>query len=251
MSDEMMRINKYLSSHGYCSRREADRLVEKGRVFVNGERATMGQQVGPDDQVRVEGRDKKKPPKKIYIALNKPVGVISTTDKKSHNNVVEFVGHKERIFPVGRLDVASSGLILLTNDGVLANRLMHPRFEHEKEYVVQVSPALTREDIRVLQHGVELDDGMTLPAKVRQLTPNKFAIILQEGRNRQIRRMCEARNLEVKSLHRTRVGTLKIPLSYPKGQWRNLTSSEVRELKELVGMDTRSAAQRNKKTRRR
>jgi 23S rRNA pseudouridine2604 synthase/16S rRNA pseudouridine516 synthase len=244
---EGTRINKYLSTHGYCSRREADRLIEKGKVFINDQPAKLGDVVEPGDDVRVQGRDKKKEPKKIYILVNKPVGIICTTDRRKPDNIIDFVDYPERVFPVGRLDVQSEGLLILTNDGVLTNRLLHPRYEHEKEYVVTVDKSMPRSDIGRLQSGVELSDGMTLPAKVRQLTPNKFAIILREGRNRQIRRMCEALGYEVLNLKRTRMGTLKIQVHYPAGNWRHLTEKEVYDLKKMVGLKANPPAQPKKK----
>lgn len=232
-----MRINKYLSENGYCSRREADRLIEAGRVFVNGKRAKLGDQVQEGDDVRVEGRAKLERQKKLYLLFNKPVGVIVTTDRRRHDNVLDFLKLEERVYPVGRLDVSSDGLLLLTNDGTLANRLMHPRYEHEKEYVVEVDRALESKDIKKWQNGIKLEDGVTLPAKVRQMDRTRFAIVLREGRNRQIRRMCEALGYQVIRLTRTRVLTLKMPSTYPTGEWRHLTESEVRELKKAVGME--------------
>ncbi len=250
MSDAI-RLNKYLSNHGYCSRREADRLIEKGKVYVNDEIATLGTKVSSSDDVRVEGRDRKKPPKKIYILLNKPVGYITTTDRRKQDNVMELIDLEERVYPVGRLDVQSCGLLLFTNDGVLSNRLMHPRYEHEKEYVVVVDKPLGKKDIGTMQSGVELDDGKTLPTKVRQMSENKFAIILREGRNRQIRRMCQALGYNVINLKRTRVGTLKIISSYPEGLWRHLTEKEVRDLQKLVGLDPGPTPKQKKKKKRR
>lgn len=244
---EPIRINKYLSTHGYCSRREADRLIKKGRVFINDKPASLGDKVTDDDDVRVEGRDRKKQPKKIYIALNKPVGLISTTDTRKPDNVIDYVGYPERLFLVGRLDVESQGLILLTNDGILANRLMHPRYEHEKEYVVTVDKPVEKIDIGRLQSGVVLDDGPTQPTKVRQLGPNRFAIILKEGRNRQIRRMCEALGYTATALKRTRIGTLKIPGAYPVGNWRHLTDKEVRDLYKLVGLRTEEQKRKDRR----
>lgn len=233
---ETLRINKYLSQNGYCSRREADRLIEAGQVFINGKRAKLGDKISENDEVRVLGRSKKITPKKIYILLNKPVGVIVTTDRRKKDNVMDFIDAQEYIFPVGRLDVESEGLLILTNDGALANHLTHPRYEHEKEYVVEVDHQLDTKDVRRLQNGVKLDDGMTLPAKVRQMDSHRFAIVLREGRNRQIRRMCEALGYRVESLKRTRILTLKIPSTYPPGNWRELTEKEVSELKKAVGM---------------
>ena len=167
--------------------------------------------------------------------LNKPAGVIVTTDQSKKDNVIDFINIQERVFPVGRLDVKSEGLLLLTNDGVLANRLMHPKYEHEKEYVVLVDRPLDMKDIKRLQTGVDLDDGITLPAKVRKMDDNRFAIILREGRNRQIRRMCEALGYRVEALTRTRILTLRMPSTYPVGNWRSLTESEIRELKKAIG----------------
>ena len=231
-----VRINKYLAEHGYCSRREADRLIEAGKILINEVPAKLGDKVTDRDTIRVDGRDKKKRPKKIYIMLHKPVGFISTTDTNKKDNIISYINHPERIFPVGRLDVESSGLMLLTNDGALANRIMHPRYEHDKEYVVEVDQPMPRMDIRRLQHGVELSDGITARAKVRQMDEYRFAIILKEGRNRQIRRMVEALGYNVVSLKRTRIMTLKLG-QYPVGHWRDLTTKEVRELKREVGMD--------------
>lgn len=245
-----MRINKYLSEHGYCSRREADRLISAGRVFVNERPAKLGDKITESDLVRVEGRDRKRIPKKVYILVNKPVGIICTTDKNSKDNIVDFVGHPELLFPVGRLDVKSEGLILLTNDGVLANRMMHPRYEHEKEYVVTVDRPITRKDVIVMQHGVELDDGMTLPAQVRHMDEFTFAIILKEGRNRQIRRMCEAMGFEVVKLKRTRILSLKMLNTYPAGNWRYLSDGEVNELKRATGMTVVKKKQPKPKVRR-
>lgn len=230
------RINKYLSENGYCSRREADRLIEAGRVFINDGRASLGDKVSDNDTVRVEGRDKRYAPKKIYLLLNKPAGVIVTTDRTKKDNVIDFVGYDERLFPVGRIDVKTEGLLLLTNDGTLSNRLMHPKFEHEKEYLVQVDHPLEMSAIKQMQAGINLDDGMTLPAKVRKLDDRRFAIILKEGRNRQIRRMCEAVGYRVLTLTRTRMLTLRMPSNYPVGNWRHLTEAEVQELKKALGM---------------
>lgn len=230
-----IRINKYLAEHGYCSRREADRLIKAGKVFVNNKPAKLGDRIDISDDLRVLGRDKKEKPKPVYIMFHKPVGLITTTDKSAKDNVMEAVNYPERIFPVGRLDVTSSGLLLMTNDGVLADRLMHPRYEHDKEYVVTVNHPLKRADISKMQNGMDLEDGKTLPAKVRVMEDNKFAIILKEGKNRQIRRMCEALDYEVVNLKRTRIMTLKLA-NYPVGEWRKLASKEIRDLKRALGM---------------
>lgn len=229
------RINKYLAEHGYCSRREADRLIQNGKVLINNQQAKLGDKVGDSDTVRVLGRDKKEKAELVYLMFNKPVGVITTTDRRKKDNVIEAVDYPERVFPVGRLDVESSGLLILTNDGVLANRLMHPRYEHDKEYVVAVDKPLRKIDLGKLQSGVPLEDSKTLPAKVRQLGKYKFAIILRQGKNRQIRRMCEALGYQAVSLKRTRILTLKLG-NFPEGQWRKLSAKEIRDLKKAVKM---------------
>ncbi len=233
---EPTRINKYLSDHGYCSRREADRLIEAGKVFIDEIPARLGDKVTDDSDVRVLGRDKKKEPKKIYIMLNKPSGVIVTSDTRKKDNVIDLVNYEERIFPVGRLDVKSEGLLLLTNDGIVANRIMHPRYEHDKEYVVKIDRPISRKELNQLKFGVELEDGKTLPAQVRQMDETRFAIILKEGKNRQIRRMVEAIGYTVVELTRTRILSLKMPTTYPVGNWRHLTDNEVRQLRKAVGL---------------
>jgi 23S rRNA pseudouridine2604 synthase len=224
-----MRINKYLAQHGYCSRREADRLIERGNVLINGELATLGDMVRLDDNVQVSGRARKEKPDYVYIMLNKPVGYITTSDRRKKDNVLDLIEINERIFPVGRLDVKSSGLLLFTNDGDLANRLTHPRYEHDKEYIVIVDKEITRLDIGKLQNGIKLDDGKTLPAKVRRLDTNKVAIILREGRNQQIRRMFAELGYEVLTLTRTRV--VSVTLGHlSAGDWRHLTEKELKLL---------------------
>ncbi len=228
--DMTERINKILSQRGVCSRREADRLISAGRVLINGQTAEMGEQVGHNDDIEVDGLPIDGPSKKIYIMLNKPIGVISTTDHSAPDNVIDYVGLSERVFPVGRLDVESSGLLLLTNDGELTERLTHPRYEHEKEYEVEVSKEINDEQIGQLRDGIKLPDGKTLPAKVNRISSNQFRIVLRQGMNRQIRRMCEAVGLEATKLRRIRIHTLKLGrLRY--GQWRELSKNEIEQLK--------------------
>jgi len=224
------RINKVLSQRGVCSRREADRLISAGRVLVNGRPAETGEKIGQNDEIEVDGLPIDGPSKKIYVMLNKPIGVISTTDHDAPDNVIDYVGLKERVFPVGRLDVESSGLLLLTNDGELTERLTHPRYEHEKEYEVEVSRDISDDHIDQLRSGIKLSDGQTLPAKVNRISSNQFRIVLRQGMNRQIRRMCEAIGLEVSKLRRVRIHTLKLGrLRY--GEWRELNKNEVEQLK--------------------
>jgi len=226
------RINKYIAERGYASRREADKLIEEGKVYINKDKARLGDLVDDTDNITIAGRKTEDIKKHIYILLNKPVGFITTTDTTKKDNVINLVKHKERLFPVGRLDVRSSGLLLLTNDGDLTNKLIHPRYEHEKEYEVVVHKPLEERALKALASGVRLKDGVTLPAIVKQINAKKFSIILKEGRNRQIRRMCQALKYEVVYLTRTRMSSLKLgPLK--KGEWRYLTAEEIKDLKNI------------------
>jgi len=224
------RLNKYLAQRGYCSRREADRLIEAGKVRINGRVAKLGDSAENDDEVIVADREYHERPDLLYVMLNKPVGLITTTDRSKNDNVIDFVGIRERLFPVGRLDVESSGLLLLTNDGELAEQLMHPRYEHEKEYEAKVDRDVTEMVLDRLRKGVMLDGKRTLPARIRRISTDRFSISIREGRNRQIRRMCEAVGHRVISLKRVRVHTLKLG-HLPIGSWRPLTKGEVDELK--------------------
>ncbi len=219
----LTRLNKYLSENGYCSRREADRLIQAGRVFVNGKQASLGDKVSEEDEVRVEGRDKRRPPEKIYLMLNKPIGV---------TDAVDFVHFPEKIFAVGRLEQQVEGLVFLTNDQVLANRLTRPGRTYEQEYVVEVDRRLDMKHIRQWQ---------TLPAKVRKIDDFRFAIILDGGDYKRIRQLCEALDYQVVRLKRTRILSLKLPARYPDGNWRHLTESEIRSLRNDLGMDKNPA----------
>ncbi len=228
-----MRINKYLSESGVCSRREADRLIESGVVKINGLPATLGTQVEAGDSVTVNGTLLEDFNRKVYLALNKPVGVECTANPKVKNNIIDFVNYPIRIFPVGRLDKNSEGLILLTNDGELSNGILKARYFHEKEYVVQVDKPLTPSFIEQMQSGVQILDTVTRPCKIKQLGPRYFNIVLTQGLNRQIRRMCEALDYKVLKLKRIRV--LNIMLGdLPRGKWRELTKEELDSLRELV-----------------
>jgi|SRR3989339_91169 len=236
---DAVRINKYLSTHGYCSRREADRLIEQGKVFINNVKARLGDLVDSSDDIRVLGRDKKERPEKIYILLNKPEGVVTTTNRRVRNNVMDLIDIPERVFPVGLLETQSCGLLLFTNDGTIGNRLLNPRYTYETEYVVVVDQSISKLDLGHLQNGIELRDGKTPPTKVRLLSPNRFAIILGEERPRQIKRMCEALGYQIINLMRTRMGPLKMVSSYPQGHWQHLTEKEVKDLKKMVGLETK------------
>ncbi|SOC08887.1 pseudouridine synthase [Ureibacillus xyleni] len=228
-----MRINKYLSETGIVSRRGADKWIEEGRITINGEVATIGSQVNDGDVVCVDGNPVKKEEELVYIALNKPVGITSTTEKHIKGNVVDFVGHSKRIFHIGRLDKDSEGLLLLTNDGDVVNEILRAENHHEKEYIVQVDKPITDRFLQQMASGVEILDTVTLPCKVEKVSSQVFKIILEQGLNRQIRRMCSALGYTVKRLQRIRImnihlGNLKV------GQWRDLTDKEKNELFKLL-----------------
>lgn len=224
-----MRINKFISETGYCSRREADKLVEGGRVTINGLPAMLGSQAEPGDEVRIDGRLLETKGQPVYIALNKPVGITSTTEGHIPGNIVDFVGHTERIFPIGRLDKDSQGLILLTNDGDIVNRILRAEGKHEKEYIVTVDRPVTESFLRGMGSGVRIEGGKTLPCEITRISERTFRIILTEGKNRQIRKMCSAFGYEVRQLQRIRIMNIHLG-NLPVGQWRELTVQEKQEL---------------------
>jgi 23S rRNA pseudouridine2604 synthase len=224
-----VRINKFISETGFCSRREADKLVEGGRVTINGERAVLGSQAEPGDDVRIDGKPLETGSKVVYIALNKPVGITSTTEAHIQGNIVDFVGHHERIFPIGRLDKDSEGLILLTNDGDIVNKILRAEGKHEKEYIVTVDRPVTPSFITGMSSGVKILGSRTLPCQVTRISERVFRIILTEGKNRQIRRMCAAFGYEVRRLQRIRVMNIHLG-SLQTGEWRELTAQEKVEL---------------------
>jgi 23S rRNA pseudouridine2604 synthase len=221
-----MRINKYLSERGLCSRREADSWVDGGRVSINGVVATLGTKVQPGDAVRVDGRVVGGETAHVYIALHKPVGVECTTDPRVPDNVVAFVAHRERIFPIGRLDKNSEGLLLLTNDGDIVNDLLRARHGHEKEYVVTVDRPVTDDFVQAMAGGVAILDRVTNPCRVHRVGKNVFCIVLTQGLNRQIRRMCEVFGYSVRRLVRVRFVNIHLDGIAP-GRWRNLTRAEL------------------------
>lgn len=228
-----MRINKYLAETGIVSRRGADKWVEDGRVKINGLVATNGSQVETGDEVLVDGKPVKRQEELVYIVLNKPVGITSTTEKHIEGNVVDFINHPLRIFHIGRLDKDSEGLLLLTNDGDIVNEILRAENHHEKEYVVQVDKPITDKFIQEMGAGVEILDTKTLPCRVEKVSSKVFKIILEQGLNRQIRRMCSALGYSVQRLQRIRImnihiGNLKV------GQWRDLTDKERNELFQLL-----------------
>ncbi|MGE6377620.1 23S rRNA pseudouridine(2604) synthase RluF [Peribacillus muralis] len=224
-----MRINKYISESGITSRRGADKWIAEGRVTINGAVAELGSQAQLGDDVRVDGKPIKVEQQNVYIALNKPIGITSTTEKHIKGNIVDFVNHPLRIFHIGRLDKDSSGLILLTNDGDIVNEILRAENKHEKEYIVTVDKPLTASFIKEMSSGVEILDTKTLPCKVKQLTKYTFNITLMQGLNRQIRRMCSALGYEVRDLHRIRIMNIHLD-GLALGQWRDLTEDELKEL---------------------
>jgi len=221
-----VRINKYLSETGACSRRVADQWIEAGRVSVNGTRAVLGTQVNEGDVVLLDGHPLRAKPKRIYLALNKPVGIECTTDHDVPGNIVDFVGHGERIYPIGRLDKDSEGLILLTNDGDIVNTVLRAEHEHEKEYVVAVDRPLTPAFLEGMSSGVPILDTVTNPCRMTQVGKNTFRIVLTQGLNRQIRRMCEHFGYTVRRLQRVRIMNVHLG-DLAAGQWRNLTRAEL------------------------
>lgn len=229
-----MRINKFISETGYCSRREADRLVQEGRVRINGAVAELGSQAEQGDLVTINGKPLISESRTVYIALNKPVGITSTTEEHVKGNIVHFVNHTERIFPIGRLDKDSEGLILLTNDGDIVNRILRAEGKHEKEYIVTVDRPITPSFVSGMSGGVKILGEMTLPCQVTRMKERVLRIVLTEGKNRQIRRMCSAFGFEVRRLQRIRIMNIRLG-SLPVGSWRDLTAQEKAELGEMLG----------------
>jgi 23S rRNA pseudouridine2604 synthase len=224
-----MRLNKFLAETGACSRREADQWIESGRVTINGAVAALGTQVAEGDEVCVDGRPLRPKPARVYLALNKPVGIECTTDRDVPGNIVDFVGYPERIFPIGRLDKDSEGLILLTNDGDVVNTVLRAEHEHEKEYVVSVDRPLTPAFLAGMAAGVPIIDTVTNPCTLTQVGRNTFRIVLTQGLNRQIRRMCEHFGYRVRRLQRVRIMHVHLG-ALPPGKWRELSPAEVRAL---------------------
>lgn len=231
---EKTRINKYLSEIGFCSRREADKLLEQGRITINGVVPEMGIKVSEEDEIFVDGNSIKKTEEKpVYIVLNKPVGIVCTTDtKREKNNIIDFVKHPKRIFPIGRLDKPSEGLILLTSDGDIVNKILRARNNHEKEYIVRVDKPITPQFLHKMRNGVPLLGTISKKCEVEQIDTLSFRIILTQGLNRQIRRMCEYLGYDVKKLKRIRIMNIKLDL--PIGQWRDLSEQEMAELNLLL-----------------
>lgn len=230
---EEIRLNKYISETGICSRREADKLIESGKVTIDGVKATMGMKVGKGQIVKVNGKDITKEEELVYIALNKPVGITCTTEHKVKGNIVDFVGNKKRIFPIGRLDKDSQGLILLTNDGDIVNKILRAGNNHEKEYVVTVNKPVTDDFIKKMSSGVRILGTVTKKCFVKKEGSKVFRIILTEGMNRQIRRMCEVFGYKVVKLERVRIMNIHLG-NLKNGNWRDLTIKELEGINDLI-----------------
>lgn len=233
MEENKTRINKFLSETGYCSRREADKLLEDGRITINGKVPELGTKVSVEDEIRVDGKlIREKTTKPIYLAFHKPVGIECTTNQSVRNNIVDYINYPTRIFPIGRLDKASEGLIFMTDDGDIVNKILRARNNHEKEYVVTVNKPITDRFIQRMGNGVPILDTVTKKCKVEQISKFVFRIVLTQGLNRQIRRMCEYLGYEVTALKRIRI--INISLDVPVGRYRDLTDTEIKTLNKLI-----------------
>lgn len=239
MENNGVRINKFIGDAGFCSRREADRLVEQGRVRINGGIAEMGQRVMPGDRVEVNGKEVLRRVEAggemgwVYLAFHKPPGIVCTTDRREPDNILDFINYPERIYPIGRLDKMSEGLILLTNDGSIVNDVLRARNQQEKEYEVRVNRPFDAAFLKAMSEGVEILDTRTLPCQVERLDDSTFRMVLTQGLNRQIRRMCEALGYHVVKLRRIRIKTVVLDL--PMGRWRYLEPAEVQSLRVAPG----------------
>ncbi|TYA59678.1 23S rRNA pseudouridine(2604) synthase RluF [Formosa maritima] len=240
MEENLKRINKFLSEVGYCSRREADKLIDAGRVTINGEVPQMGTKITPNDVVHVDGKLIKNTKEEfVYLAFNKPVGIVCTTDTRvEKDNIIDFINYPKRIFPIGRLDKPSEGLILLTDDGDIVNKILRASNNHEKEYIVKVDKPISQTFIKHMSEGVPILDKITKKCVVEKLGTYEFKIILTQGLNRQIRRMCEYLNYDVLTLKRVRI--MNIKLDMPVGKYRELTAVEFKELSSLLEDSTKT-----------
>lgn len=237
---QSVRINKYLSEVGYCSRRMADQLINDGRVTINGRKPDLGTKISAGDEVRVDGKLISEPKENhVYIAFNKPVGIVCTTDVKAEkNNIIDYIKYPKRIFPIGRLDKASEGLILLTSDGDIVNKILRAKNNHEKEYIVNVNKPITKEFVSRMSNGIPILETITNKCKVEQLGTFQFKIILTQGLNRQIRRMCEYLDYDVVKLKRIRI--MNIVLDTPIGKWRYLSEKELNELNKDIATSSKT-----------
>ena len=238
MSDNKVRINKFLSQAGFCSRREADKYIVDGRVTINGDVAEMGTKITEEDKISVDGEKiSRKNIKKLYIIFNKPKGIVCTTDAGvEKDNIIDYINHPQRIFPIGRLDKTSEGLIFLTNDGDIVNKILRAKNKHEKEYHVTVDKPINNDFIKKMSNGVSILNTVTKKCEVKFVKDYEFKIILTQGLNRQIRRMCEFLGYRVKKLKRIRIMNIKVDL--PIGQWRYFSSEEISELNKSLSSST-------------
>ena len=233
MEENLKRLNKFIGETGYCSRREADKFIEEGRVTINGIVPELGTKVSPTDEVRIDGKlIRENHEKPVYLAFYKPIGIECTTNLDVRNNIVDYINYPKRIFPIGRLDKASEGLIFMTNDGDIVNKILRARNNHEKEYTVTVNKPITDRFIEKMANGVPILETITRKCKVEQISKYNFKIILTQGLNRQIRRMCEYLGYEVMALKRIRI--INISLDLPVGRYRDLTDFEIQELNQLI-----------------
>jgi 23S rRNA pseudouridine2604 synthase len=232
-------LNKFISSTGICSRREAEKMIVAGRVTINGNPTQLGNRVLKGDVVRIDGRKLEEKPQTLYIAFNKPVGIVCTTDFKEKDNIVSYINHPERLFPIGRLDKPSEGLIFLTNDGDIVNKILRAGNNHEKDYVVTVDKTITADFIKKMGKGIPILGTVTKRCKVEQLSPTTFQIVLTQGLNRQIRRMCEHLGFEVVKLKRTRIMNVQLD-TLAIGDWRELTEIELSEINKMVANSSKT-----------
>lgn len=237
--NESIRINKYISEKGLCSRREADELIRQGRVTINGEKAEMGSKVYPGDIVKLGGKSLKPKDPPVYLAFNKPAGIVCTTDRKEKDNIVDFINYPKRIFPVGRLDKESEGLIFLTSDGDIVNKILRAGNNHEKEYIVTVDKPITEGFVESMAKGVRILGTVTKKCTAAQISKYMFRIILTEGMNRQIRRMCEVFGYDVVKLKRVRIMNVTLG-SLQEGRWRHLTADELKTINRLISTSVKT-----------
>lgn len=231
--NDTIRLNKAISDTGFCSRREADKIIEQGRVTLNGRKGVLGDRVGPNDVVKVDGRRIGNVQETVYLAFNKPRGVTSTTELHIKENIISYINYPQRIFPVGRLDKDSEGLIFLTSDGNIVNKILRAGNNHEKEYIVTVDKPITATFIKKMGNGIPILDTVTAKCFVEQINTNVFRIILTQGLNRQIRRMCEYLGYEVTKLKRIRIMNIRLD-GIKLGEWRYFTEAELKEMHRLV-----------------
>jgi len=238
-NENSINLNKFISSTGICSRREAEKFIIDGKVTINGKTTQLGNRVFAGDVVKVNGTLLKSKPKTLYIAYNKPIGIVCTTDSKERHNIVRAIGHQERLFPIGRLDKPSEGLIFLTNDGDIVNKILRAGNNHQKEYIVTVNKSITSEFIQKMSNGIPILGTVTKKCLVEKLNKNTFKIVLTQGLNRQIRRMCEYLDYEVTKLKRTRIMNVDLG-NLGEGDWRDLTDDEMSKINKMVATSTKT-----------